>query len=286
MGDLDEPQGYVPDEIGEWSERKIAIVEKYATAYSGILAKQKWLKHYYIDGFTGGPIALRKDTLDRVVTTARRILEIEPAFHGYYLVDADPAKAAAMREACRLRPQAEALCGNANDLLSGIFEKIQYTQYKRALCFLDPYKILLAWDVLRAAGKMGTIEAFIHFPTGDIQRNVLRNDHSRLVPAEVERMSAMWGDDSWKKAAYAEQPTLFGPATTKQPIQSLLDAFAARLKNVAGFKHVSRALPMRNSMGVIIYHLMFATHQPLALKIATDVLNSESVRKIDGHKLD
>ena len=75
---------------------------------------------------------------------------------------------------------------------------------------------------------------------------------------------------------------MFGPETTKQPLQALLDAFAARLKNVAGFKHVSKALPMR----VIIYHVLFATNQPLALKIATDVLNSESVRKIDGHKLD
>jgi three-Cys-motif partner protein len=286
MGDIEELHGYVPDEIGEWSERKIAIVAKYAAAYSGILAKQKLLKHYYIDGFTGGPIALRKDTQDRVITTARRILEIEPAFHGYYLVDADPAKAAAMRDACRLRPQAEALCGNANELLPGIFEQIQYSQYKRALCFLDPYKILLAWEVLRAAGKLGTIEAFIHFPTGDIQRNVLRNDHSRLVPAEVERMSAMWGDDSWQKAAYAEQATLFGPETAKQPIQSLLDAFTARLKNVVGFKHVSKALPMRNSTGVVIYHLLFAAQQPLAIKIATDVLNSESVRKVDGNKLD
>jgi three-Cys-motif partner protein len=286
MGDVDEIQGYVPDEIGEWSERKIAIVAKYATAYSGILARQKWLKHYYIDGFTGGPVALRKDTGDRVVTTARRILEIEPAFHGYYLVDADPAKATAMREACRRRPQAEALCGDANELLPGIFEQIQYTQYKRALCFLDPYRLMLAWDVLLAAGKMGTIEAFIHFPTGDIQRNVLRNDHSKLVPGEVERMSAMWGDNSWQEAAYAEQPTLFGPETAKQPIQDLLDAFTVRLKNVAGFKHVSKALPMRNSMGVIIYHLLFATQQPLALKIATDVLNSESVGKIDGNKLD
>jgi three-Cys-motif partner protein len=285
MGDVDEIEGYEPDEIGEWSERKIAIVSKYATAYASILAGQR-LKHYYIDGFTGGPIALRKDTKDRVVTTARRILEIEPAFYGYYLVDADPAKAAAMRDACRQRPQAEALCGDANKLLPGLFEKIKYKEFKRALCFLDPYKIMLAWHVLVAAGKLGTIEAFIHFPTGDIQRNVLRNNHTRLAPAEVERMSAMWGDDSWQKAAYVEQPTLFGPETAKQPIQMLLDAFSARLKNIAGFKYVSKALPMRNSTGVIIYHLLFATHQPLALRIATDVLNSESARKIDGHKLD
>jgi three-Cys-motif partner protein len=276
----DELSSYQPDEIGEWSERKIAIVAKYAKAYASVLSGR--FKYFYIDGFTGGPIALRKGTTERVETTARRILQIEPAFSGYYLVDADPAKAAAMREACKMRPQAEAICGDANKLLPGIFERIRYKEFKRALCFLDPYKILLSWDVLMAAGRMDTIEAFIHFPTGDIQRNVLRNEHVKLVPAEVERMTAMWGDDSWKKIAYAEQPTLFGPVMEKQPIDNLLKAFADRLKNVAGFKHVSRPLPMRYRDGVIIYHLLFATHQPLALKIANSVLNSESARRING----
>jgi hypothetical protein len=55
MGEADEFDGYEPDKLGEWSERKIAIVSKYAAAYSSILAGQQ-LKHFYIDGFTGGPL--------------------------------------------------------------------------------------------------------------------------------------------------------------------------------------------------------------------------------------
>ena len=38
------------DEIGYWSEVKLAIVRKYASAYSTILAKQSVIKgHVYID---------------------------------------------------------------------------------------------------------------------------------------------------------------------------------------------------------------------------------------------
>ena len=36
-------------------------MSKYAAVYSSILAGH-WLKHFYIDGFAGGPIALRKET--------------------------------------------------------------------------------------------------------------------------------------------------------------------------------------------------------------------------------
>jgi len=124
--------------------------------------------------------------------------------------------------------------------------------------------------------------AFIHFPTGDIQRNVLRNNPNELVPAVVVRMNALWGDESWRGVAYGNHPTLFGPELKKQPIDDLLKAFADRLKKVAGFKYVSQALPMRNSTGVTLYHLIFATHYEVAVRIANGVLKSESARKIDG----
>jgi hypothetical protein len=94
MGDADELDGYEPDKLSEWSERKIAIVSKYAVAYSIVLAGHR-LKHFYIDGFAGGPIALRKETGEQIATTARRFLEIEPAFAGYHVVDADAGKVSA-----------------------------------------------------------------------------------------------------------------------------------------------------------------------------------------------
>jgi three-Cys-motif partner protein len=110
---MPEDYGYKPDKIGEWSERKIRIVTKYAGAYSTILARQRYLKHYYIDGFTGGGMAVRRETGEAVETTAKRILDIEPPFVGYHLVDFNPAKAQAMKLACARRPQATAYCDDA-----------------------------------------------------------------------------------------------------------------------------------------------------------------------------
>jgi hypothetical protein len=54
-------------------ERKIAIVSKYAAAYSSILAGHR-LKHFYIDGFAGGPIALCKEAGEQIAATARPCL--------------------------------------------------------------------------------------------------------------------------------------------------------------------------------------------------------------------
>jgi hypothetical protein len=42
---------------------------------------------------------------------------------------------------------------------------------------------------------------------------------------------------------------------------------------VAGFKHVPKPLPMRNSRGVIIYYLFFASQKPVAMHIVQDIFN-------------
>jgi three-Cys-motif partner protein len=270
--------GYEPDEIGEWSERKISIVTKYAKAFVGALKDQPFKLHY-IDGFTGGGVAIRKVTRDLVITTARRILDIEPPFAGYHLVDFDPDKAAAIKAACQRRPRAVAHCCDANLLLPPILRTIRFEEFKRALCFLDPYKVLLSWDVLKVAGSMGTIDAFINFPTHDIQRNVLRNDPAKIVAQQAADMTQTWGDESWRPVAYAAQRTLFGDWEKKQPIDALLSAYRERLISEAGFKHASEPLAMRNSRGAILYHLFFATQQPLALRIANDILKSESAAR-------
>ena len=66
---------FTPDEIGEWSERKIRIVTRHAEAYSSSWRGRSYLQHFYIDGFCGGGIAVRKGSGDHVLTTARRILQ-------------------------------------------------------------------------------------------------------------------------------------------------------------------------------------------------------------------
>ena len=68
-----------------------------------------------------------------VLRQARRILAIEPPFVGYHLIDFDPSKAAAMKKACELRPQAISYCEDANLLLPSIFSTIRYKEFKRDL---------------------------------------------------------------------------------------------------------------------------------------------------------
>ena len=50
------------DEIGDWSELKLEIVEKYGAAYTKAFKNSPKLKKYYIDGFSGAGLHVSKET--------------------------------------------------------------------------------------------------------------------------------------------------------------------------------------------------------------------------------
>lgn len=93
-------------------------------------------------------------------------------------------------------------------------------------------------------------------------------------------MTASWGDESWKTAAYRKQVTLFGDDDEiKQGNKQVVDAFGERLRSVAGFKYVPEPLPMRNSRNAVVYYLFFASQQPVASKIVQHIVKKYKNRK-------
>ena len=93
-------------------------------------------------------------------------------------------------------------------------------------------------------------------------------------------MSAFWGDDSWRQAAYRQELTLFGDEEDiKLGNEEVVAAFSDRLRSVAGFEFVPQPLPMRNSPNAVVYYLFFASHQPVAAKIVQDIVNKYKNRE-------
>lgn len=59
----------------------------------------------------------------------------------------------------------------------------------------------------------------------------------------------------------------------KEPNGIIAEAFRKRLSEVAGFQHVPEPLPMRNSVGAIVYYLFFASPNKTAAKIASSIFS-------------
>jgi three-Cys-motif partner protein len=257
------------DEIGYWSEVKLAIVKDYAKAYSTILSAQKAprLEHHYIDAFAGSGVSLSRTTGDFALGSPLNALLVEPRFRGFHFIDLDGDKAHQLRALTREEPLVTVRQGDCNAILPDqVFPQVRYEDYRRALCLLDPYGLHLDWAVIEKAGKMRSIDMFLNFPIMDMNRNVLWRNPDGVSSEQAVRMDGSWGDASWREAAYSDSGYLpgFEGKTTNEDVAQ---AFRERLREVAGFGYVPDPMPMRNSTGAVVYYLFFASQKPVAKKI-------------------
>jgi three-Cys-motif partner protein len=236
------------DEIGIWSEIKLAIIREYAKAYSTILSAQTNVRfsHVYIDAFAGAGQHISKSTHELVPGSPMNALAVEPRFDEFYLIDIKPEKIDNLRGLIGHRTDVHVLQGDCNEILvRDVFPHVQYADYRRGLCVLDPYGLHLEWRLIFTAGQMKTLDVFLNFPVQDMNRNVFWRNPDRVSNTQIQRMNLFWGDDSWKDIAYQTEGNLFG-IPEKEPNQFIAEAFRKRLSQVAG----SNTCPSRSRCGI------------------------------------
>jgi three-Cys-motif partner protein len=267
---------------------KLDIIRDYASAYSRILTAQKHpsLDHVYIDGFAGSRIHLAKDAGGLVWGSATSVLLVDPPFREYHLIDLDRGNVDSLRTMVDSRQSGpydpttvhlyNADCNEV--LLTSVFLRVRYEEYRRALCLLDPYGLHLDWNVICKAGHMRSVELFLNFPILDMNRNVLLRDPGKTDPRQARRMTRYWGDESWREASYSSQGNLFGLEEKTNNLR-VVNAFRERLRKVAQFAYVPEAMPMKNSRGATVYYLIFAAQKPVAARIVNDIFQKHGNRR-------
>ena len=267
------PQGTLQfDEIGYWSQIKLAILGEYAKPYNTILSSKR-LHTVYIDAFAGAGHHLAKKTGEWIKGSPARALEVQPPFDFLHFVDMDQSR---MLELQRLSTEHRNVLvhhGDANEVLPReVFPEVRWDQYRRGLCILDPYGLDLDWKLIAEAGRMRSIEIFLNFPVMDMNRNVLWRNPERMDALQIDRMNRFWGDNSWRSAAYSATGNLFA-IPEKQTNDDVAEAFRQRIQKIAGFAHVPEPMPMRNSKGATVYYLYFASQDKTGLKIVEHIFD-------------
>ena len=271
------------DDIGYWSEVKLDIVRKYASAYSTIMSTQTTIrKHIYIDAFAGAGRHVSRRTGEFVPGSPLNALEVVPPFSEIHLIDLHGGKVAELHRQIGSRQDVFFYEGDANKfLLDTVFPRCKYEDFNRALCLLDPYALNVDWNVLQTAGQMGSIEVFYNFMIMDANMNILWHNPDSVAPSQAVRMDKVWGNHSWRVAAYVGKPTLWGDTVDeKARNEAIAEAFRKRLEEVAGFKYVPKPVPMRNKRGATIYYLFFASPNRTGARIVEDIFNTYRIRGI------
>ena len=272
------------DEIGIWSEVKLAIIKEYASAYATIMESHRRqrirsLRWIYIDAYAGPGYHLSKATGELVEGSPLIALNTDPPFHEYHFVDTDSRRAKRLRELAGERDDVFIYSEDCNNvLLQEVFPRARYEKYQRALCLLDPYNINLTWQVIEAAGKARSIEIFMNLMIMDINRNAMRRNPDKSIQSKVDQLTRLWGDESWKEAGYATDRNLFSEPE-KVSNEEFAEAFRQRLETNAGFKYVPAPMPMKTRSNSTIYYLYFASQKPAAAHIVDYIFDKYRKRQ-------
>ena len=187
--------------------------------------------------------------------------ENSPPFDGFYFIDMNPKKTSCLQKTCEGRSDVQIHTGESTAYLTQeVLPKIQYRNFNRALCLLDPYGLHLDWEVMRLAGQSQAVDMFLNFPVMDMNCNAIWH-HPEKVPRDgIDRMNRFWGDELWRAAAYAESPqmSMFGPELVKQPNDAIVAAFMKRLQEVAGFSFVP--ILCRGETAIMLSSITYSLH--------------------------
>lgn len=285
---------------GSWTNLKLEAFIAYVKAYLAIMEKYKYWETIYFDGFAGSGERIRKKEIPDQITmefdesslveidvyrgSVSRILELSPPiFDYYYFIDTNLDNISKINELSEsiTHIKKDRIIARDDDCnkqlikLSKAFEKKKLA----ALVFIDPFGMQVNWESI-AALKGTRSDIWILIPSGVIV--------NRLLPKKgkiknKEKLESFFGlsIDQIRDIFYhkEEGESLFGDnynETSKldNPIERIVQLYSKQMKNV--WKNVSSPLILKNSKNVPIFHLIFASNNPTAMKIASQIIIKKS----------
>lgn len=287
---------------GEWTNQKLIAFEKYVRAYLTIMNNYSF-KTFYFDGFAGsGTVVLnRKQTDSNELTqndlfenknfqdffidnnvyqgSAERIIRINTSdlkpFFKYYFIDKDSIAISELKQKLTLINDGKSLefiNDDVNDALSKFSQELKQNRFNAALIFLDPFGMQINWSSIeQLRGTRSDI--WILVPTGVIINRLLENS-GKL--SHIKKLESFFGltETEIQNEFYTivENENLFGVVEmgfekNKNSIEKIANLYQKRLKTI--WKEVTKPMPLKNSKNATIFHLIFASNNKAALKIAS-----------------
>lgn len=275
------------------TERKLACLRQYLTAYSTALKTQHFSR-IYIDAFagTGSRTETRaalpffddgKAQTEEINTpgSARIALGIEPPFHHIVLIEQDAVKASALKKVLDEYPgnRARVREGDANAIVQHICQLYDWHKSKmRGVIFLDPYGMEVSWETVKAIAATEALDCWYFFPLSGLYRNAPR-DKLRIDGIKRESLNRVLGTDTWEQDWYApvgEQHDIFGGLIQSERRTVDVDRIEAWVhEKLSGvFKGtVLKPLRLKHSNGAPMASLFFAVSNPskAAVKVASNI---------------
>ncbi|MCU0435577.1 MAG: three-Cys-motif partner protein TcmP [Bacteroidia bacterium] len=281
---------------GQWTEIKLDAFIKYVRAYLTIMKKYPYWQTIYFDGFAGVGQRVRDrqgqqildlwegeipEDIDVYKGASKRVLEEKDlSFDYYYFIDKDKENISSL----------EQIANNTNhisrnriiireDDCNAQLTKLASALSKKklaALIFLDPFGMQIIWDSIQQLKKTRS-DIWILIPSGvSINRLLPKNGKTKSKKVLEGFFGLSYDEIHNHFYAKREDLTLFGQITNEEkienPIDKIISLYQIQLKKIWTYcSH--EPLILYNSKKAPIFHLIFASNNEKALKIANQIIS-------------
>jgi len=278
---------------GDWTERKLEVIEKYLSAYTTALKNQPFRKSY-IDAFAGtgyradrsgskaeltDPLLLpelaEREPQELLEGSVRRALRTRPPFDDFTFVEKDKTRHESLLRLKHDFPQqADKITIVRDDANSAITRLCSEDwRSRRAVLFLDPYGMQVDWSTTVEIARTSAIDLWWLFPVSAIIRMLGAVER---FPAWESRLERSLGASHWQDSLrpVSTQKTLFGneerrtTATVDQIGHFLVERLGSVFPAVA-----QKPAALRNSTNSPLYLLCFAAGNERGGKVALRIAN-------------
>ncbi len=227
--------------VGPWAQEKHDYLRRYIEATRAV--RRRYLPPVgtggagFIDLFSGPGVARVRDTGALVEGSPLIALNHREApFSSVVLCELDPENVAALR--ARTANESERVHIIPGDSRETIDQALMHVpRYGLNLALLDPFAVdALDFSVIRKLATYPRMDLLIHFPTGDIRRNLLQGAKERLRRAI--------GRDT--------------NVTIARDVPKAIEEFRAELAALGYTGEAVRSVAVKHR-GLTLYHLMFAS---------------------------
>ena len=289
---------------GDWTRRKLEILESYLDRYTTVM-KDNSFHLWYVDAFAGtgyvnvdsgqvlqGSLLSSEDGWDIEAAnvlkgSVLRAIDVDNRpFDEFIFVDLDFGYA---EELSKLRYEFKdrnirIVSDDANRFLQGWClsqnRRLQTPwRCERAVIFLDPFAAEVDWQTVQNISETRSVDLWILFPLSALTR-MLPNEREP-DNANAAHLDRVFGGPEWQNGLYrvTNQPTLFGDETqtVRAHQQAIVDLYLDKLRG--SFPAVAASPKwFRNSRNSPLFAFMFASANPgrggrIAVDIADHLLS-------------
>lgn len=211
--------------------------------------------------------------------SVRVALGLKNKFHNYIFIDSKSTHIRSLERVVEKDfPDLLSRCQTINDDANTWLEEWCRTQdwrSQRAVVFLDPYGMSVAWKTIEAIAKTKAIDLWILFPFAIGANRMMPND---VLPDKewAKRLTNVFGSVEWIRRCYQKQSNtdLFGTRTDSVTkiagADEILEFFLQRLREIFPYV-VDKPMILYNSNNSPMYALCFAAGNPKGGKTARKI---------------